>query len=376
MRNFFRKHRVVRILARILAVIVILIGIVIIFLNCWPAFGGKASKEDKQEYAKRASNYVNGKFQNEGEFSVMTKKEGAVNQTVSEEGATPKEEVPTVQPSYIENPSEKDFTVTWFGHSTLLLQMHGMNILIDPVFSEYSSPIQFGISKRYSTPPLTAKDLPHIDLVLISHDHYDHLDYNTILEIDDKVDSFVVPLGVENHLERFGVDARKIQTMAWWEEVEVKGLTIGCTPAKHYSNRSITDQYATLWASWVLKDENYQVFESGDTGFGEHFQKIHEKYGAFDFVLLDSGQYDVSWADVHMNPEEAYQAAQVLEAKVAMPIHWGAFKLANHPWDDPAERFVKASEQGTIPVVTPKIGQTVVLQEYENAMERWWRSVE
>jgi L-ascorbate metabolism protein UlaG (beta-lactamase superfamily) len=376
MKEFYKNHRWVRIMVRVIVILLIILAIVFLFLRLWPAFGGRASKEDKKDYANRAENFIDGKFVNAGDFSIMKNPKGKTNGTVSDKGGKPKEDLPTKKPTFKEEPSVSDLTITWFGHSSMLIQIHGMNILIDPIFSQYASPVQFIGTKRFSNPSISVKDLPKIDIVLLSHDHYDHLDYNTILDIDDKVESYIVPLGVENHLERWGINSDKIQNMAWWEELEVNGLLIGCTPAKHYSNRSIDDLSKTLWASWVLKDENYQIFESGDTGFGDHFEQIHDKYGDFDLALLDSAQYDVRWSDVHMNPEEAYQAAEILQAAAAMPIHWGAFKLASHPWDDPAERIVLASEQGQIPIVTPMIGETMNLNNMDDYMTRWWRTLE
>lgn len=228
--------------------------------------------------------------------------------------------------------------------------MHGMNILIDPVFSERSSPVSFAGNKRFSHPPVRVEDLPSVDLLILSHDHYDHL-------------------------ERWGVEEKKIRNMAWWEETTVNGLTVGCTPARHYSGRSLDDQFATLWASWVFQDEYHKVFESGDSGYGSQYEKIHEKYGDFDFVMTDCAQYDVNWPEVHMFPEEAVQAVQALGAKAAMPIHWGAFTLANHPWDDSVERFVAAGEQAGLQIVTPQIGETMNLNSMESSMKRWWKDI-
>lgn len=163
--------------------------------------------------------------------------------------------------------------MTWLGHSSLLIQMHGMNILIDPIFSQRSSPISFMGPKRFSEPPLTIEELPEIDIVIISHDHYDHLDMKSIKELDSKVDKYIVPLGVNKHLERWNIDKSKIKDMAWWEEIEINGLTIDCNPARHFSNRRGFNIDSTLYASWVLKDENYQIYESGDGGFVEASEK-------------------------------------------------------------------------------------------------------
>lgn len=254
--------------------------------------------------------------------------------------------------------------------------MKGKNILIDPVFSKRSSPVSFAGNKRFSGPLVEVSGLPEVDFLILSHDHYDHLDYKVIKEIDSKVKQYVVPLGVENHLERWGVEKNKIKNMAWWEEITVDGLSIACTPSRHYSGRSIDDQFATLWASWVFQDGQHKVFESGDSGYGEHYQQIHDKYGDFDFVMTDCAQYDVRWPEVHMFPEEAVQAVQTLGAELAMPVHWGAFALASHAWDDPAERFVTAGEKNGIQVVTPQMGETMNLKNATEYMERWWKDIQ
>lgn len=376
MKRLSKSHKLVR---AVVVLIIIIMGIVVAvftFLKLWPAFGGKASKEDKKDYARRAENYHDDRFFNDGEFQIQHKAKKNDDRIMSTKATEPKAKLPVKSSSYDLNPEENNVQITWFGHSSLLLQMHGMNILIDPMFSERISPVSFAGPKRFSDAPVKISELPHIDILVISHDHYDHLDYQVIKEIDEKTDRYIVPLGVENHLERWGVEKGKIRNMAWWEEITINGLTIGCTPARHYSGRSLDDQFATLWASWVFKDEYYQIFESGDTGYGEHFQKIHEKYGNFDFVMIDCAQYDMNWPEVHMFPEEAVQAVKMLGAKTAMPIHWAAMSLANHAWDDSAERFVYDGENDGLNIVTPYLGETMSLEMTEDYQERWWKDIE
>lgn len=354
-------------------VIILLLIIGFILLNINPIFGGRVSKEEKSDYLERATNYINRKFIYPLEYKVEGE---AIDKRVSNKGKSPKGMLPLVKATINDEILIDEVTVTWFGHSTLLIQIHGMNILIDPVFSDRSSPVSFIGPKRFSKPPVTIEELPKIDILIISHNHYDHLDIKSIKKLDSKVMKYIVPLGVEKQLERLNIKKSKIQSMAWWEETQINGLTIACTPARHFSNRQIFDITKTLYASWVLKDEKYQIYESGDGGFGAHFNEIHKRYGDFDFVMMESGQYNMRWHNIHMFPEEAVKAADILGAKISMPIHWGAFVLSDHGWDDSVERFVKASEKSGTEVITPKIGETVYLYKYKDYQDKWWKDIE
>lgn len=350
-----------------------------LFLTLYKPFGGKTSRADRKNYASRAANFDGKKFHNEEDFGAMSLEKNPAPDplTFSHNDPRPNFDFPTKQPDFVANPTERApidaVTVTWFGHSSLLVQMHGMNILFDPVFSEVISPVSFVGSHRFSHPPVSVADLPPIDLLILSHDHYDHLDYDVIRKIDGKVGQYLVPLGVENHLERWGIRSDKIKNMAWWEETAIDGLTIACTPAQHFSGRKLVDTMATLWCSWVLKDEYHQIFENGDSGYNTHFEKIHDRYGDFDFALMECGQYDVQWPKVHMFPEQSVQATKALGAKVAMPIHWGAIILSRHGWDDSVERYLRAAEQEDLTVITPYIGETAHLATPQLYLERWWR---
>ena len=361
----------------LVGIIAVLSLFAFVFLKVWKPFGGKASRADRKNYAERSANFDGKKFHNEEDFSAVMDKNAAPDPlTFSKRQPRPDFEFPTKMPDYLSDPGKRlsleEFRVTWFGHSSLLLQMHGMNILIDPVFSEMISPVSWVGSKRFSHPPVSVAQLPEIDILILSHDHYDHLDYDVIREMDPQVRQYVVPLGVENHLKRWKVDAEKITNMAWWEETEINGLTIACTPSQHFSGRKLVDNMTTLWCSWVLKDEFHKIFENGDSGFASHFEKIHEKYGDFDFALMECGQYDVQWPKVHMFPEQSAHAAKLLGAKVVQPIHWGAIVLSRHGWDDPVERFLLAAEKENLTVITPYIGQTARLETPSLFMERWW----
>lgn len=366
------KNKVIRVTLMILIIILTIIASVFLFLKLNPVFGGTPDKADKADYAARSDNYTDGKFTYPAEYAADGLSE---DNRISEKGEKPTDILPSETPSFEENPAPDKIYVTWLGHSSLLVQMHGMNILIDPVFSDRASPVSFVGPERFSDVPLQTDELPELDIILLSHDHYDHLDMETLKELDSKTDCFVVPLGVENHLERWGVDSSKIRNMAWWEETDINGLTIACAPARHYSGRYVLDSGNTLFASWILKDEYHQIFESGDTGFGAHFQEIHNRYGDFDFVMMDCAQYDINWHTSHMFPEESVNACEILGADLAMPIHWGAYVLSTHGWDDPPERFVKAAAELDIPTVTPKLGETMDIDNYENYQNHWWENI-
>lgn len=365
-----------KILSVIASIIICIAIAAFLFIRLWKPMGGSASEEDRQNYASRAENYRDGLFYNDDEFDIMTVNSGVDDKVMSFKDTSPKSLLPVKEPVFDAAYDISDVSVTWFGHSSLLIHMHGMNILIDPTFSERISPVSFIGPKRFSPSAVTVEELPQIDVLIISHDHYDHLDYNTVLALDEKVSRYVVPLGVENHLERWGINSEKITNMAWWEEIDIDGLTIACTPSKHYSGRSLNDRYKTLWASWVLRDEYHQIYESGDSGYGSHFQKIHDKYGDFDFVMIDCAQYNTKWANVHMFPEEAVKAALTLGTKVAMPIHWGAMSLAEHAWDDSVRRFVDDGEKNGLTVFTPYLCQTADIGNAHLYSDHWWENIE
>lgn len=374
MKEFYKNHKLIRILMWITLILLTIILIFILILNFFPPLGGKITVKDKKEYEKRALNYIDGKFHNEEDFELIYK--STENIYLSTKNTKPERILKVEKPELLENPKSDDLTVTWLGHSSTLIQMSGLNILIDPMFSEYSSPLQFVGPKRFSELPLEIDELTTIDIVLITHDHYDHLDYNTIKKLKDKTKKFIVPLGVEKHLQKWGVTEETITNLAWWEETNINDLKIVCTPAQHYSNRSINDRNNTLWASFVLKNDYYQIFQSGDTGYNRHFKEIYEKYGSFDLVLLDSGQYNNSWKQVHMTPEESVTASIDLHAKVAMPIHWGTFSLAMHPWDDSVERFMNTAKEKELTAITPKIGNTVNYKDYSSYTDyNWWKDI-
>ena len=356
-------------------IVLIIIFVGWIFIKLYKPFGGVPNKKDEENYSRRSDNFKNGKFYN-NDFKLRTKYRDSYADRTTGKSTTPNKKLEVEKYEYDKDFKEEGLYITWFGHSTILLQMHGKNILIDPVFSNRISPFSFVGPKRFSNLAAQVKDLPEIDIVVITHDHYDHLDYDTIKKLKYKAKKFIVPLGIEKDLVKFGIEKDKITNMAWWEEINEDGLIIASTPARHFSGRYILDSSKSLWSGYIFKDENNTVYDSGDGGYGDHFKEIKEKYGKIDLALLDSGQYNGDWHEVHMYPEEAVEAAKDLDAQVSMPIHWGAFVLSKHAWDDPVDRFTRRAKEEKKEVITPKIGQTVNMVNYESYQEQWWKNIE
>ena len=365
--------KVYKLLLTIILIIIFIVLFAFIFIKLYKPFGASPNEEDKKDYAKRSKIFENGKFKNAGNFQTMSKWNDPYKDRTDNKGQLPKDEVPVKKYEYTK--FNYDILITWFGHSSVLIQMHNMNILIDPIFDNRTSPVSFIGPKRYSAVPIEIEDLPNIDIVLLTHDHYDHVSYKTLTQINNKVDKFLVPLGIDKDLEKFGIEKNKIENMAWWEEKNINGLLIACTPSRHFSGRYIFDSNDTLWSSWILKDEKNTIFDSGDGGYGSHFKEINEKYGDITLAILDGSQYNEAWHNVHMFPEEAVQAAIDLNAKITFLDHYGAYSLSNHSWDDPVNRFVMRAKEKNIEYITPLIGETVNLNDYKNYKNEWWKNI-
>ena len=272
------------------------------------------------------------------------------------------------------------------GHSTMLLKLQGQFWLTDPVFSERASPFQFMGPKRFHAPPISIDELPPIEGVVLSHDHYDHLDYGAIQKLAPKVANFITPLGVGDRLIDWGVPAAKVQQLDWWQSTTVGALELTATPAQHFSGRGLTDSDRTLWASWVLRvvgkgdgaessSSGLRVFFSGDSGYFDGFKAIGERFGPFDLTMVETGAYNQDWPDVHMQPEESLQAHLDLKGRYLMPIHNGTFDLSLHPWTEPFERITALAEAAQVPLVAPVMGERIDLRQ--PALSRhWWRTVQ
>lgn len=268
-----------------------------------------------------------------------------------------------------------DHSVYRLGHSTVLLKMRGKFWLTDPVFAERASPFSWAGPKRFHQPPISLQALPVIEAVILSHNHYDHLDRKAVLELADKTRCFLAPLGVGDTLMKWGVDASKVRQLDWWQGTEVDGIRFVATPAQHFSGRGLFDGNQTLWCSWVMIDNARRIFFSGDTGYFDGFKRIGEQYGPFDLTLMETGAYNVDWAYVHMQPEQTLQAHLDLKGRWLLPIHNGTFDLAFHAWHEPFDRIMALAWERNVSIATPAMGQAFNLAQPDRG-HAWWLDVE
>jgi L-ascorbate metabolism protein UlaG (beta-lactamase superfamily) len=363
-----------------IVILAVLVMAIVIFITFHPIFGGNPSKEDKEAFS-HFENYSAGKFRNQiqtnMDMNISTISSLMKDSIKGKKDRRPKTSIPISSIDWDQFNSNQD-SLIWFGHSTFFLQLEGKKILLDPMFGTSPSPVPFVSSKRYSKDLLYIIDeLPFIDAVLITHDHYDHLDYPSILRLKDKVGYFFVPYGVAAHLKRWGVAAAKISECNWWDEVEWQGLTIASVPAQHFSGRGLANRDNTLWTGWVVIGKNNRLYTSGDGGYGPHFKQIGEKYGPFDLTLIEGGQYDKRWSMIHMIPEESVQAHLDVVGNNMMLIHWGAFTLAYHGWTEPVVRALRVAKESNVHLITPKIGELVLLNRTISVEDSiWWKEME
>jgi L-ascorbate metabolism protein UlaG (beta-lactamase superfamily) len=289
-------------------------------------------------------------------------------------GGRPEQLLPEVKPDLnaFLVPSD-DTKLIWFGHSSFLLNMSGTIIMVDPMFSKVASPLGL-IGERFQPPVLSFEELPPIDIVILSHDHYDHLDMGSIRYFADKDISFVAPLGLSSHLRRWGVPDAQIIEKDWWETHVISDVEFIAAPSQHFSGRDGIKNNSTLWASWIIRNKTSNLYFSGDSVFDTHFKTIGDRYGPFDLALVEDGQYNSRWPAVHLFPEEAAKASVDLKAKRAMPVHWGMFELSYHAWHDPITRFSKALAETDVALVTPLIGQIIEINE-DFSNKNWWEEL-
>jgi L-ascorbate metabolism protein UlaG (beta-lactamase superfamily) len=365
-------HKIKLIMIYLVSIILVLALGVYLFMQ--QAQFGKLPTGKRLERIQKSSHYQNGAFHNQSFTPDLA--EGITYwdlikayfpKVVDKE---PNQAIPFVKTDLKSLPNDST-SIVWFGHSSYLLHTAGKNILVDPVFSGNASPVSFFGKNYEGSNQYSVDDLPNIDILIITHDHYDHLDYPTIKKLLPKVHKVVTSLGVGEHLEYWGYAANQITELEWWEQTTLlDSISITATPARHFSGRGFKRNQA-FWSSFVLKTASEQIYIGGDSGYDSHFKEIGAKFGSFDFVLLECGQYNSFWKYIHMMPEEVALAAQELNAKVLMPVHWSKFSLALHPWYEPIDRVTAAAQKLGIIYTTPQIGQKVVLnQPLPNS--RWW----
>lgn len=335
---------------------------------------GKNPQGERLQRIKSSPNYRDGSFRNVENTSVNPKDVSMfriLKKMISRpKTVQPSRELPNIKTD-MKSLDHETPTLVWFGHSTYFLQVNGFRILVDPVFSGNASPFRFFGKAFPGADHYNAEDIPPLDLLVLTHDHYDHLDYPSINKLKDKTKRFVTSLGVGEHLETWGIKNEKITELDWWEDHRINPeVKITATPSRHFSGRTFK-RAQTLWSSFVLEIFGYRSFLGGDSGDDGSFKKIGERFGSFDLVLLECGQYGKYWPQIHMFPEQTVQAGQDLGAKLVIPVHWGKFVLSHHPWNDPIQRFTAAAKEVQQDYVAPKIGEAVeITKKYDQ--EPWW----
>ncbi len=335
---------------------------------------GKLPSAKLLERLKRSPNFKQKGFQNLSETPMIDPDASYWRMTrdyfKKHPNTKPRDPIASIRTDLKNIPTNKPVLV-WFGHSSYFIRFNGKNFLIDPVFSGNAAPVSFMVKAFKGSDAYTVDDLPGIDYLLLTHDHYDHLDYKTILKLKGKTDKIICSLGISSHLTYWGIEEAKIAELDWWEGMTLDaGIELIAAPARHFSGRGLK-RGQSLWSSFVLRSSQHAFYLGGDSGYDQHFKWIGEQYGAFDLAVLECGQYNTMWPLIHMMPEDTARAALDLKAKVLMPVHWGKFMLAMHEWNEPVKRLLKKAKELNLKVTTPKIGEPVIIDEnYPESV--WW----
>ena len=362
----------------VLSVIGILIITIFIFIR--QASFGKTPGKERMERIKNSPNYRDGKFQNQSHTPQLTGDKGLVASMIDflfrkNEKVSPKDAIPSVKTDLLNLDRNQDILV-WMGHSSYFIQTNGKRILADPVLSGAASPVSFFNKPFKGSDGYTADDIPDIDYLIISHDHWDHLDYKTVMSLKNRIRKIVCALGVGEHFEYWGFDKSNIIELDWNEDAPLDaGFMVYCLPARHFSGRGLSPNQS-LWASFLLQTPASKIYIGGDSGYDTHFDDIGKRFGSIDLAILENGQYDKDWKYIHMMPEELLQAAKDLKVKNILPVHNSKFALAKHPWDDPMKRVTAGNKDGDFRIVTPMIGEQVNLNDSTQTFSRWWDGIE
>lgn len=371
-------RKLLKILAGLFSLLLLLAIAAGLFMLLHPVFGGKPNAESLSKI-QRSAQFRNGEFANAVPTGVMTSVANGSTEADTDNsiwqyffpppGKHPGQPLPSKP---FDARELGDGQLVWLGHSTVLMQLAGQIVLTDPVFFR-ASPLPGTVKPFAYRHPILIPHLPDIDVVVISHDHYDHLDYLAIQKMRSRVKRFIVPLGIKAHLTRWKIPVEQITELDWGETVEHNGLRFTATPARHFSGRSLNDRNRTLWASWVIDAQTHKLFFSGDSGYFDGFKTIGEQHGPFDMAFIENGAYNPRWAQIHMMPEQAVQASIDLKARVLFPIHWGKFDLAPHPWKEPAERVSAEANRRGVRLGTPLVGEIFSLKQ--PPQRSWWQAL-
>ena len=358
----------------VLATIGTVAGVAAGYIASVPAFGQHATGE-RQRRIEASPQWRDGKFR--PEEPMWSNLWGAVRRGLAPSPTS----APAVTVARVESHGEllqdlpaSGLRITWFGHSSTLIEIDTVRVLTDPIWSTRASPVDWAGPERWYDPVLSLDELPKLDVVVVSHDHYDHLDFGSVSALAAKGIRFIVPLGIGAHLAHWGVPDAQITELDWWENIRVGAIEVTATPARHASGRINPQANQTLFAGYALVGPKHRAYFSGDTGFFSALATIGEKLGPFDVTLIESGQYDVSWPDWHIGPEQAVEAHRLVRGKFLVPIHWGLFTLAPHGWTEPVERVLAAAKCSGATVLTPRPGESVE-PETQGASTRWWPEV-
>ena len=363
----------------IITLSLILLLIVTVFIYTQQGKFGKTAQGERFEKIKKSPHYKNGEFQNQNHTPNLT--EGVSYYSLlkdffsNRKRIKPFNRLPSQKTNLHElNPASN--LLVWFGHSSYFLQIDGKKILVDPVLSGIASPIAFTVKAFEGTNPYTTDDIPPIDYLFISHDHWDHLDYQTLTKLQSKIKTVICGLGTGAHLEHWGYLKHNIIEKDWHEQISLDdGFTVNTVPARHFSGRGFK-RNKSLWCSFVLQTPTMKIFIGGDSGYDTHFVEIGKTFGEFDLAILENGQYDKSWKYIHMTPEEVLQATKDLRAKKLLPIHSAKFALANHEWDAPLKSITTLHHHSNITLLTPMIGELVNLNENKPSFSKWWEGIQ
>jgi L-ascorbate metabolism protein UlaG (beta-lactamase superfamily) len=359
----------------IIITVLLAITIVAVYIHL-PKFG-RTPKGDRLERVHHSSHYSNGRFQNVNPTPQITESTWNTVFQSSSKQRRPKNQIPALKTKLTElNPQEN--LLVWFGHSSCYFQVGGKRFLLDPVLSKAASPVPFVNTAFAGTDLYKPEDIPNIDYLIITHDHWDHLDYPTVKELKPRIGKVICPLGVGEHFVRWGFDESNIIEMDWEDTAALDfEFEIYCLPARHFSGRAF-NQRQSLWASFLLKIDTFTIFICGDGGYDSHFANIGNRFGSIDLALLENGQYNKAWKYIHMQPEETLQAGKDLNAKSVIPVHNSKFALSRHSWDEPLQRITTANKKHPNPLrlLTPKIGEIVFLNDTSQTFDRWWQDME